>query len=49
MQFYLDSLRPFAMYRNTSDLSDWEDFEERLGEWKQAFTTECTNPEGKLP
>ncbi len=49
VQFYLDSLRPFAMYRNTSDLSDWEDFEERLGEWKQAFTTECTNPEGKLP
>ena len=49
VQFYLDSLRPFAMYRNTSDLSDWEDFEERLGEWKQAFTSECTNPEGKLP
>ena len=49
VQFYLDSLRPFAMYRNTSDLSDWEDFEERLGEWKQAFTSESTNPEGKLP
>ena len=49
VQFYLDSLRPFAMYRNTSDLSDWEDFEERLGEWKQAFTTDLTNPSGKLP
>ena len=49
VRFYLESLRPFAMYRNKSELGEWEDFEERLGEWKQAFTTDCTNPSGKLP
>ena len=49
VQFYLESLRPFAMYRNKSELSEWEDFEERLGDWQEAFTTDRTNPSGKLP
>ena len=49
VQFYLESLRPFAMYRNKSELGEWEDYEERLGEWQEAFTTGCTNPSGKLP
>ncbi len=49
VRFYFEHLRPFAMYRNKSELSDWDDFDERLGAWKQAFTTECANPSGKLP
>ena len=49
VQFYFDSLRPFAMYRNKSELGEWEDFEERLGEWQDAFTTDCANPSGRLP
>ncbi|MCY4360558.1 MAG: nitroreductase family protein [Gammaproteobacteria bacterium] len=49
VQFYVDSLRPFAMYRNKTELSEWEDFEEKLGEWQEAFTTDRTNPSGKLP
>ncbi|MDE0157402.1 MAG: nitroreductase family protein [Gammaproteobacteria bacterium] len=49
VRFYLESLRPFAMYRNKSELGEWEDFEERLGEWQEAFTTDRTNPSGKLP
>ncbi|MGR8920362.1 MAG: nitroreductase family protein [Gammaproteobacteria bacterium] len=49
LAFYRDELRPFAMYRNLADIADWEDAEERLGEWQDAFTTDVTNPSGELP
>ena len=38
LEFYVRELRPFAMYRHTEDMLDWEDAEARLGEWKAAFT-----------
>lgn len=49
VRFYHDHLRPFAMYRHTEDLNDWEDADEKLGAWKAAFTTAETNPSGRLP
>ena len=48
VQFYLDKLRPFAMYRHSEDILEWDDAEERLGEWKAAFTSDTTNPAGKI-
>jgi nitroreductase len=38
IDFYIDELRPFVMYRGTEDLLEWEDAETRLGAWKDAFT-----------
>jgi nitroreductase len=38
IDFYVDSLRPFAMYRGEEDLLDWEDATTKLGRWKDAFT-----------
>ena len=37
------------MYRNKVDMNEWEDVDEKLGEWKDAFTTAITNPSGKIP
>lgn len=34
---------------NNADLTGWEDFEERFGEWLDAVTMDRTNPSGKLP
>jgi nitroreductase len=39
LAFYLDELRPFAMYRGRENLLEWDDAEEKLGKWKAAFTT----------
>ncbi len=49
VRFYVDELRPFAMYRNREHMTEWEDVDEKLGKWKAAFTTDVTNPTGKLP
>lgn len=38
LEFYLNKLRPFAMYRGDEDLRVWEDCDEKLGAWKDAFT-----------
>ena len=43
VQFYQDELKPFAMYRNDADALAWEDADEKLGQWKAAFTTRVTN------
>ena len=48
IDFYNDQLRPFAMYRNDENASDWEDVDEKLGDWKEAFTGRITNPSGKI-
>jgi len=37
-------MRPFAMYRPEHRMEDWEDFEERAGDFKDAYTTRVTNP-----
>ena len=44
LQFYQESLKPFAMYRSDADALDWEDVDEKLGQWKEAFTGRVTNP-----
>ena len=38
VDFYVGKLRPFAMYRGSERLEDWEDFAEKLGDWAAAFT-----------
>ena len=45
VQFYQDSLKPFAMYRGDADALDWDDADEKLGQWKDAFTARVTNPD----
>ena len=49
VDFYVKSLRPFAMYRGDERIDDWEDIDEKLGSWKDAFTTRKPNPSGQLP
>lgn len=44
VDFYESTLRPFAMYRDREDMRDWPDFEDRLGTWADAFTTDAPNP-----
>ncbi|MEM7116491.1 MAG: nitroreductase family protein [Chloroflexota bacterium] len=48
IDFYNNSLRPFAMYRNDENASDWPDVDDKLGQWKEAFTGRVTNASGKL-
>jgi hypothetical protein len=38
VRFYVDDLRPFAMYRGQENLIDWPDADAKLGPWKAAFT-----------
>jgi len=49
IDFYEQRLRPFAMYRNSERIEDWDDAEEKLGDWMDAFTGPVSNPGGKLP
>ena len=48
VDFYESTIRPFAMYRDRENLRDWPDFQSRLGDWSEAFTTACPNPGGEL-
>ncbi|MCC6211030.1 MAG: nitroreductase family protein [Burkholderiales bacterium] len=48
IDYYLENLRPFAMYRDVERMQEWEDTDEKLGPWKDAFTTATPNPGGKL-
>lgn len=38
VRYYVEKLRPFAMYRGLESMLDWNDADEKLGPWKQAFT-----------
>ena len=38
IRFYAEELRPFAMYRTSEGLHEWEDADTKLGPWKEAFT-----------
>lgn len=49
VDFYEDTLRPFAMYRDVERMEDWPDRAEKLGDWDAAFTSGRPNPSGELP
>ena len=34
VDFYIENLRPFAMYRGLERMQEWEDADEKLGPWK---------------
>jgi nitroreductase len=36
---YVEYVRPFAMYRGLEDMNDWEDADQILDRWREAFTT----------
>lgn len=38
VSFYVEELRPSAMYRTSESPLEWEDADEKLGTWKDAFT-----------
>jgi hypothetical protein len=46
VDFYESTLRPFAMYRDEESMDAWPDRDEMLGDWKEAFTSNVTNPDG---
>lgn len=46
---YIEHVRPFAMYRDQESALDWDDADEKLGPWKEAFTGPEPNPSGELP
>lgn len=48
IDYYISDLRSFAMYRPFEHMEDWGDYEERVGSWKDAFTTRVTNPSGQF-
>ncbi len=46
IDYYVEHLRAFATYRGTERMDEWDDFEERAGPWRDAFTGPVTNPGG---
>ena len=48
VDFYESTLRPFAMYRDKENIQNWDDFDEKLGDWKDAFSTQNSNKKGIL-
>ena len=38
VSYYVERVRPFAMYRGVEDMTAWDDADEKLGPWKAAFT-----------
>ncbi|HEY5429937.1 MAG TPA: nitroreductase family protein [Solirubrobacteraceae bacterium] len=49
LDHYIESVRPFAMYRPFADIREWDDFAQRAGEFQDAYTGRVTNPSGQLP
>ncbi len=49
IDYFEARLRPFAMYRGSERMEDWEDAAEKLGPWFDAFTGPAPNPSGELP
>jgi nitroreductase len=37
IEFYVERARPFLMYRGDEDPAAWDDADEKLGAWKEAF------------
>lgn len=48
VDYYESTLRPFAMYRDSENLLDWPDADDKLGQWLPAFTSDTANPAGTL-
>ncbi len=48
LDHYLGRLRPFLMYRNTEMVEEWDDAQEKCGEWYSAFAGHEPNPSGRL-
>ncbi len=48
LDHYLGRLRPFLMYRNTEMVEEWDDAQEKCGEWYSAFAGHEPNPSGQL-
>lgn len=48
VDFYESTLRPFAMYRDRADITDWADLDEKAGDWAGAFSTGTANASGHL-
>ncbi len=46
LDFYVQKLRPFAMYRGQENLLEWDDADSRLGQWRDAFTGARTQASG---
>ena len=46
IDYYVASVRQFAMYRSVEDANLWEDADKRLGPWRDAFTGSAPNPSG---
>lgn len=44
IDYYVTHLRAFATYRGSEHMDEWDDFDERAGPWKDAFTGPVTNP-----
>jgi nitroreductase len=40
VEYYISTVRQFAMYRGVEDPNQWDDAEKRLGPWRAAFTGE---------
>lgn len=49
VEHYKREMRSFAMYRPFERLEQWEDADERAGEFRDAYTGRVTNPSGQLP
>ena len=48
LDYYLERLRPFLMYRNAERVEEWDDAEDKCGEWLAAFTGAEPNPSGRF-
>ncbi len=48
VDYYESTVRPFAMYRDDESMDRWDDRDEKLGPWLDAFTSGVTNPSGEL-
>jgi len=49
IEHYVSHVRSFAMYRPYESMEQWDDVDERLGEFRHAYTQRVTNPSGVLP
>tara|TARA_Y100001934_G_scaffold276211_1_gene372227 strand:- start:741 stop:1550 length:810 start_codon:yes stop_codon:yes gene_type:complete len=49
VNFHHEHIRPFTMYRTQENIAEWDDAEEKFGDWLAAYTGRITNPGGELP
>lgn len=44
IDFYVERLRPFAMYRGSERMEEWDDLREKAGGWAASFTSDRPSP-----